>query len=167
MIATLKRAEAAERGAMLRDAGILRATERQVQVGQDKLLRTELRVLDVLLANGCVSADDIVDDLAASHPDGGRWRGGIFMRLARMGLTTRLGWKHSNRSARHRGWQTVWGIADREAVEKRRREVQAMLDALTTINALTTNETGSAGAAVEPVMYSNTNPSTKGLTENG
>ena len=160
MTATLERAEAVERGRLLRDAGILRASEKKEHNGQSELLRTELRFLDVLLAAGQGSADDVVDDLVTAHDDGGRWRGGIFLRLARQGLTTRLNPMRSSRTARHRGWQTLWAIADREGVERRRRDVKAMFDGL---NA---NGTGSTGATAEPAIQTS-HPSTKGSSGNG
>lgn len=160
MTATVERTEAAERGALMRDAGILRASEKKEHNGQSELLRTELRFLDVLLAAGQGSADDVVDDLVTAHDDGGRWRGGIFLRLARQGLTTRLNPMRSSRTARHRGWQTLWAIADREGVERRRRDVKAMLDGL---NA---NGTGSTGATAEPALNSTTQP-TNGVNEHG
>jgi len=130
MTATIERAEAVERGAMMRDAGILRASEKKQNRDSAGLLRAEQRFLDVLLMNGSASSDDAADDLNAKHEDGGHWLGGIFLRLSRCGLIVESGSARSCRPIRHRGKLTLWSIGQREAVERRRRDVAAMLDAL-------------------------------------
>jgi hypothetical protein len=162
MTATLERAEAVERGGLLRDAGILRANEKKQNRDTAGLLRAEWRFLDVLLTNGSASSDDAADDLDAKHDDGGHWLGGIFLRLVRAGLIVEVGSVRSCRPARHRGKLTLWGIANREAVERRRRDVRAMLDALE----LSQNGTGSTGATAEPAVNSTTQP-TNGVNEHG
>lgn len=130
MIATIERAEAAERGAMMRDAGILRANDRKQNRDTAGLLRAERRFLDALLTNGSASSDDAADDLDGKHDDGGHWLGGIFLRLSRGGLIVDVGSVRSCRPIRHRGKLTLWGIGQREAVERRQRDVRLMLDAL-------------------------------------
>lgn len=130
MSATLEQAEAVERGGLLRDAGILRASEKKTNREPAGLLRAESRFLDVLLLNGSASSDDAVDGLDAKHDDGGHWLGGIFLRLSRGGLIVDVGSVRSCRPIRHRGKLTLWGIGNREAVELRRQIVNAMLDGL-------------------------------------
>lgn len=130
MSATLEQAEAVERGGLLRDAGILRASEKKTNREPAGLLRAEWRFLDVLLLNGSASSDDAADDLDAKHDDGGHWLGGIFLRLSRGGLIVEVGSVWSCRPIRHRGKLTLWGVANREAVELRRQIVKAMLDGL-------------------------------------
>ena len=144
MTDTLERAEAVERGAMMRDAGILRASEKKEHRDTAGLLRAELRFLDALLTNESASSDDAADDLDAKHDDGGHWLGGIFLRLSRGGLIVEVGSVRSCRPVRHRGKLTLWGIGQREAVERRQRDVRLMLDALTT------NGTGSTGTTADP-----------------
>ena len=160
MTATLERAEAVERGGLLRDAGILRASEKKQHHEPAALLRAELRFLDALLSNGTASSDDAADDLDKPHDDGGHWLGGIFLRLSRQRLIVDVGSARSCRPVRHRGKLTLWGIGQREAVERRQRDVRLMLDALTS------NGTGSTGTTAEPALNNTTHP-TNGVTEHG
>ena len=160
MSATLEQSEAVERGGLLRDAGILRASEKKTNREPAGLLRAESRFLDVLLLNGSASSDDAADDLDAKHDDGGHWLGGIFLRLSRGGLIVEVGSVRSCRPIRHRGKLTLWGIANREAIERRRRDVRLMLDALTT------NKTGESAVTDSPAN-SITNPPTNGVNEHG
>ena len=131
MTATLGRAEAVERGAMRRDAGILRASEKKEHHDTAGLLAAELRFLDALLANGTATVDDAADDLDAKHDDGGHWLGGIFLRLSRRALIIEAGSRRSCRPVRNRGKVTLWGIGNREALELRRQIEKAMLNGLT------------------------------------
>ncbi|MFM9961848.1 MAG: hypothetical protein ACKV2Q_11555 [Planctomycetaceae bacterium] len=160
MSATLEQAEAVEHGGLLRDAGILRASEKKANRDTAGLLRAEWRFLDALLLNGSASSDDAADDLTAKHDDGGHWLGGIFLRLSRSGLIVDIGSVRSCRPIRHRGKLTLWSIGQREAVERRRRDVLVML------NALTTKGTGSTGVTAEPDLNSTTQP-TNGVNEHG
>ncbi len=144
MSATLEQPEAVERGGLLRDAGILRASEKKTNREPAGLLRAESRFLDVLLLNGSASSDDAADDLTAKHDDGGHWLGGIFLRLSRGGLIVEVGSVRSCRPIRHRGKLTLWGIGQREAVERRQRDVKAMLDGLTS------NEAGESAVTDSP-----------------
>ena len=130
MSATLEQAEAVERGGLLRDAGILRASEKKTNREPAGLLRAESRFLDVLVSNETATSDDTADDLDKPHDDGGRWLGGIFLRLSRQGLIVEVGSARSCRPIRHRGKLTLWAIGNREAIERRRRDVKAMLDGL-------------------------------------
>ena len=160
MTATLSNSEAIERGGLLRDAGVLRAVEKKEHREPAELLRAELRFHDALLMNGTASSDAAVDDLDAKPDDDGHWLGGIFLRLSRGGLIAEVGSVRSCRPIRHRGRLTLWGIGQREAVERLQRDVRLMLDALTN------NGTGSTGATAEPDLNTNTNPS-NGDTTNG
>lgn len=160
MSATLEQAEAVERGGLLRDAGILRASEKKEHREPAGLLLAESRFLDALVSNETATSDGAVDDLNAKHDDGGHWLGGIFLRLSRGGLIVEVGSVRSCRPIRHRGKLTLWGIGQREAVERRQRDVRLMLDALTT------NGTGSTGATAEPALNSTTQPK-NGVNEHG
>ena len=160
MSATLEQSEAVERGGLLRDAGILRASEKKTNREPAALLRAEWRFLDALLLNGSASSDDAADDLDAKHDDGGHWLGGIFLRLSRGGLIVEVGSVRSCRPIRHRGKLTLWGIGQREAVERRQRDVRWMLDALTT------NGAGSTDTTAEPALNSTTQP-TNGVNDHG
>ena len=160
MTATLERDEAVERGGLLRDAGILRASEKKQHREPAALLRAESQFLDALLSNGTASSDDAADDLDKPHDDGGHWLGGIFLRLSRQRLIVDVGSARSCRPVRHRGKLTLWGIGHREAVERRQRDVRLMLDALTS------NGTGSTGTTAEPALNNTTHP-TNGVTEHG
>ena len=160
MSATLEQAEAVERGGLLRDAGILRASAKKTNREPAGLLLAESRFLDALLTNGSASSDNAADDLNGKHDDGGHWLGGIFLRLSRSGLIEEVGSVRSCRPVRHRGQLTLWGIANREAIERRRRDVRLMLDALTT------NKTGESAVTDSPANSTNTNPS-DGETNNG
>jgi len=162
MTATIERAEAVERGAMMRDAGILRASEKKHNRDTAGLLRAERRFLDALLMNGTASSDDAADDLDGKHDDGGHWLGGIFLRLSRAGLIVEVGSVRSCRPIRHRGKLTLWGIGQREAVERRRRDVAAMLDALETSR----NDAGESAATDSPANSNLTQP-TNGDIEHG
>ena len=99
-------------------------------------------------------------DLDAKHDDGGHWLGGIFLRLSRGGLIVEVGSVRSCRPIRHRGKLTLWGIGQREAVERRQRDVRWMLDALTT------NGAGSTDTTAEPALNSTTQP-TNGVNDHG
>ena len=160
MSATLEQSEAIERGGLLRDAGSLRATEKKEHREPAELLRAESRFLDVLLSNETATSDDTTDDLDKPHDDGGHWLGGIFLRLSRSGLIEEVGSVRSCRPVRHRGRLTLWGIANREAIERRRRDVRLMLDALTT------NKTGESAVTDSPAN-SITNPPTNGVNDHG
>ena len=145
---------------MMRDAGILRASEKKEIREPAGLLLAESRFLDALVSNETATSDGAADDLNAKHDDGGHWLGGIFLRLSRQGLIVEVGSVRSCRPIRHRGKLTLWGIGQREAVERRQRDVRWMLDALTT------NGTGSTGATAEPALNSTTQP-TNGVNEHG
>ena len=151
MTATLERAEAVERGELLRDAGILRATKKKQNREPAGLLRAEWRFLDALLMNGTATSDDAADDLDGKHDGNGHWLGGIFLRLSRQGLIVDAGSVRSCRPSRHRGKLTLWGIGIREAVERRQRDVRLMLDAPHL------NGTGSTNVTAEPVKDSSPN----------
>ena len=161
MTATLSTTEAIERGGLLRDAGVLRAVEKKEHREPAGLLLAESRFLDALVSNETATSDGAADDLNAKHDDGGHWLGGIFLRLSRQRLIVEVGSVRSCRPTRHRGKVTLWGIGNREAIERRRRDVKAMLDGL---NA---NGTGSTGATAEPALDTNTNPPTNGVNDDG
>ena len=133
MSATLEQAEAVERGGLLRDAGILRASEKKTNREPAGLLRAESRFLDVLLLNGSASSDDAADDLDAKHDDGGHWLGGIFLRLSRGGADrgSRLGAFMPSGSAsrpadvvEHRTTRSGRTTATRRAIDARRSDHQ-------------------------------------------
>ena len=160
MTATLSPHEAIERGGLLRDAGVLRAVEKKEHREPAGLLLAESQFLDALVSNETATSDGATDDLNAKHDDGGHWLGGIFLRLSRQRLIVEVGSVRSCRPIRHRGKLTLWGIGQREAVERRQRDVRLMLDALTT------KGTGSTGTTAEPALNSTTQP-TNGVNEHG
>ena len=190
MTATLERTEAVERGGLLRDAGILRASEKKQHREPAGPLRAEMKFLDALLSNGTASSDDAADDPDKSHDDGGHWLGGIFLRLSRQRLIVDVGSARSCRPVRHRGKLTLWGIGHREAVERRRQDVRLMLDALTTnepaaivtrlidqangrlmrgdnSKLLDTNKTGESAGTDSPANSNTTNSPANGVNDNG
>lgn len=138
-------------GERRRDAGIHRAEHKKQSRDPAGQLRAEARWLETLLAKGRASGDDAVSDLDAKHDDGGHWLGGIILRLSKQRLIVDVGSVRSCRPVRHRGRQTLWGIAEgkREALESRLRDVLLML------NALTSNDGGSATSAEPPADFQN------------
>ena len=142
MPATLEKSEAVKRGGLLRDAGVLKANEKKEHRDLIGLLWAELLFLMTLLLKGSASSDDAADDIDKKHDDGGHWLGGIFLRLSRQKLIVEVGSVRSCRPSRHRGKLTLWGIANRDAVEQRRQVVKAMLDGLNASRNLIANQLG-------------------------
>jgi hypothetical protein len=153
------KANASRLGELLREAGVMRATLNC----RELIDREELRFLDCVAANGEVTSDDTVNDLADEYGDGGKWRGAIPLRLAREGLIVAAGWKRSCRPSRHGSKITRWAIADREAVDRRRFTLRTKLAALDAAQ----NGTGPTSGIVEPVETAITHPPTSGDSTNG
>ena len=133
-------------GELLRDRGVMIAATGK----RERMDRAAMRLLDVLVMrpDGAVTSDDIADDLADAWGDGGKWVGSCVLALARQGLIVEIGTARSARPSRHRGRVTLWGIGDRDAVDRRRRELRAMLAALDDLN----KNTGEAAATASPAI---------------
>lgn len=112
------------------------------------LCRGERYAVPGEIRDGAVTSDDIADDLADAWGDGGKWVGSCVLALARDGLIVEIGTARSARPSRHRGRVTLWGIGDRDAVDRRRRELRAMLAALDDLN----KNTGEAAATASPAI---------------
>jgi hypothetical protein len=100
-------------GERRRDAGIdLAARRREVLI-----LAGQIAFLNALLssADRRATTDDITEDLFASFPDAGKWRGSIPRGLASRGLLKKDGYRESTRAARNRGTVAVWVAADSDA----------------------------------------------------
>lgn len=110
-----------------RDHGVALAVERR----PERALLGELALLDALLASpdGTATADDIADDPRLQYQDGGRWVGGVTLRLLRAGLITEAGVVRSVRPSRHRGRTGLYRLTDRAAAEHRRAELRRLLTA--------------------------------------
>ncbi len=91
-------------------------------------MRLHLALLDYIATSpdGTGTVDDTVDDLNAPHVDGGNWRGAV-RTLAAEGLLVHLGFRRSLRRVRNCGTVSVWGIGDRDAVDRRRAVLRATL----------------------------------------
>ena len=110
-------------GEALRDAGIVLASNGN----RDRINRLELRFLDALSKAGSGTLDLAEDNLRKKYADGGKWRGGILMRLARGGLIISIGAQKSKRRARHAGLLNTWSIRDAAAVNARRQVLRSLL----------------------------------------
>ena len=144
----MERTDGQRLGELLRDRGVLLAATGR----RERMARAALRLLDVLVMrpDGAVTSDDIADDLADAWGDGGKWVGSCVLALAREGLIVEVGCVRSARPSRHRGRVTLWGMGDRDAVDRRRGELRAMLTALDAAR----NDAGESVAADPPAVDS-------------
>ena len=157
----MDRIEGARRGELARARGVsLAAIGRRTRMD-----RAALRLLDVLVMrpDAAVTSDDIADDLADAWGDGGKWVGSCVLALARDGLIIDIGSARSARPSRHRGRVTLWGIGDRDAVDRRRRELRAILTALDDLK----KETGEAAGTATPANQIPSTATPKGNESNG
>ncbi len=157
----MERTDGQRLGELLRDRGVLLAATGR----RERMDRAALRLLDVLVMrpDGAVTSDEIPDDLADAWGDGGRWVGACVLALAREGLIVEIGSTRSARPSRHRGRVTLWGIGDRDAVDRRRRELRAILTALDDLK----KESGEAAGTATPANQIPSTAMPKGCEPNG
>lgn len=96
-----------------------------VAAGQIALL---LALLDSDTGTGTI--DDSTADLSVPFGKGGKWRGSIPSGLSRKRIIKRVGVRMSDRPSRHRGFVSVWQIADRD---KAKQEIQLLTNLLEAI----------------------------------
>jgi hypothetical protein len=112
-----------------RDAGVALAStpiERRLLIAQQ-----QLELLDAIQRGGTSTTDDIVDDLAARHHDGGRWRGAVTLELARRRLIVRVGYAPSARPSRHGSPIAVWAAgSDAAAIRSHRVYLRRLIATL-------------------------------------
>jgi len=100
------------------------ARSKQRLIAQEKLALLDAMVKSPTLL---ATSDDTVNDLLAKYPDGGKWRGSAFRGLATEGIIQANGTVKSNRSARHRGFITLWAGRDRIVCEHERKRLKQWL----------------------------------------
>jgi hypothetical protein len=101
-----------QQGETLKSEGMaLAANARPIDV-----VRGQIALLEALLRSptGECTLDDATADLAVSFPCGGKWRGQVPLRLAKLGIIEPAGYARSVRPSRHRGFLTRWRLVDRE-----------------------------------------------------
>jgi hypothetical protein len=114
-------------GERRRDLGTALATANR----WERSLAGELVFLDALASPGATATTDVIpDNLAAAYGDGGKWVGGIALRLLKTGLIHEVDQTRSARPSRHRGRLGVYAIADRAKAEQRRAELRGLIAAL-------------------------------------
>lgn len=111
----------------------------------DRCRAAQCALLALLLSrrSGTATTDDIVRDLNAEMPDGGKWLGVAVRELADDGLIRWHKATRSKRRARHSGLLSVWQLCNRAAA---RRRLSALKAALQFVNEATPSA-GTGGVA--------------------
>lgn len=105
-------------GEARRDAGMSLAARRR----QRLIWQAQVALIDAILSSPhrTATTDSIAADLGAKHADGGRWMGTVPRELALLNLIEKAGVVLSDRSARHRGYLTLWrGLDDADLASHR------------------------------------------------
>ncbi|MDZ4849419.1 MAG: hypothetical protein SGI77_08990 [Pirellulaceae bacterium] len=107
--------------------GMMLAADRRAEL----VAASQVALLQALLASADSTAtvDDATADLTEKFADGGRWRGSIPSRLARLRIIERVGDCKSDRPSRHRAYVSRWLLRDREQAQHEIDRLSRWLDA--------------------------------------